>query len=72
MNIIRKELKIPFGIPQPKWLLKIGAFLIGTEAELVLKSRNVIPKRLLDNGFKFKYDTIHKTLNNLISNNHQK
>jgi len=66
MNIIRKKLKIPFGIPQPKWLLKIGAFLIGTEAELVLKSRNVIPKRLLDNGFKFKYGTIYATVNNLI------
>jgi len=71
MSIIRKELKIPFGIPQPKWLLKIGAFLIGTEAELVLKSRNVIPKRLLDNGFQFKYETIYTTLNNLISNNYQ-
>lgn len=69
MSLIRKELKIPFGITQPKWLLKIGAFLIGTEAELVLKSRNVIPKRLLDNGFIFKYETIHATLNNLLSNN---
>jgi len=71
MNIIRKGLKTPFGIPQPKWLLKIGAFLIGTEAELVLKSRNVVPKRLLDNGFQFKYETIYATLNNLISNNSQ-
>jgi len=69
MSILRKELKIPFGVPQPKCLLKIGAFLIGTEAELVLKSRNVVPKRLLDNGFKFKYKTIYETLNNLIPNN---
>jgi uncharacterized protein (TIGR01777 family) len=72
MSIIRKELRIPFGIPQPKWLLEIGTFFLGTETELVLKSRNVIPKRLLNNGFKFKYETINETLNNLISNNHQK
>ena len=72
MSIIRKELKIPFGIPQPKWLLEIGTFFLRTETELVLKSRNVIPKRLLDNGFIFKYETINETLKNLISNNHQK
>ena len=72
MSIIRKELKIPIGIPQPKWMLEIGTFFLRTEAELVLKSRNVIPKRLLDNGFKFKYETIYETLNNLISNNYQK
>ena len=66
MSIIRKELKIPFGIPQPKWLLEIGTFFLRTETELVLKSRNVIPKRLLDNGFKFKYETINETLSNLI------
>jgi len=34
---------------------------------LVLKSRNVIPKRLLDNGFEFKLGTIEKTLKNLLS-----
>ena len=67
MDTIRKELKIPFGIPQPIWLLKIGAFIIGTKAELVLKSRNVIPKRLLDNGFKFKYQTIEATLKDLLN-----
>ncbi len=72
MSIIRKELKIPFGIPQPKWMLEIGTFFLRTETELVLKSRNVIPKRLLNNGFKFKYETINETLNNLISNNYQK
>jgi len=66
IDTIRKELKIPFGIPQPIWLLKIGAFIISTEAELVLKSRNVTPKRLLDSGFNFKYKTIEATLKSLI------
>ncbi|TCK68532.1 hypothetical protein DFQ05_0040 [Winogradskyella wandonensis] len=62
MKTIRKALKIPFGISHPKWLLEFGAKLIGTETELVLKSRNVIPERLSAYGFKFKYTTIGDTI----------
>ncbi|WP_083993890.1 DUF1731 domain-containing protein [Gelidibacter algens] len=46
----------------------MGAKLIGTETELILKSRNVIPKRLLDNGFKFKFKCIENALMNLLHN----
>ncbi|MDG5492514.1 TIGR01777 family oxidoreductase [Psychroserpens sp. SPM9] len=66
MKSFRKVMNIPFGISHPEWLIKLGAKLIGTESELVLKSRNVIPKRLLDNGFKFKYTNIELALTNLI------
>jgi len=66
MRYLRKVLKIPFGINHPIGLLKFGAKLIGTETELVLKSRNVIPKRLLDNGFKFIHDDIELALINLL------
>lgn len=64
---LRKVLKIPIGIPTPKAILKIGAKIIGTEPELVLKSRNVIPKRLQEIGFEFKFDTLDKTFKNLSS-----
>jgi uncharacterized protein (TIGR01777 family) len=64
---LRKALKIPIGIPTPKAILKIGAKIIGTEPELVLKSRNVIPKRLQENGFEFKFDTLVKTFKNISS-----
>ena len=67
MKQVRNEIGIPFGIPLSKTLLKFGAKIIKTEPELVLKSRNVIPKRLLDNGFEFKLGTIEKTLKNLLS-----
>lgn len=67
MNTIRHYLKIPFGLSQPKWLLKIGAFVIGTEVELLLKSRNVVPKRLLNHGFKFQYKTLESTLKDLLN-----
>ncbi len=55
MSAIRKAMKMPFGIPTPKWILNIGAKLIGTEPELILKSRWVIPQKLIGEGFKFKY-----------------
>ena len=67
MKTLRKEMKIPFGIPHPKWILEIGAKIIGTETELILKSRNVIPERLLEHGFTFNYITIQTALNNLLS-----
>jgi uncharacterized protein len=68
MNSIRKSLRIPFGIPQPESLLKLGAKLIGTETELILKSRNVIPERLLNEGFKFKFSNIDFALKDLVEN----
>ena len=55
-------MNIPFGISTPKWLLEIGAIIIKTETELILKSRWVIPERLLNAGFKFKYSTLDETL----------
>jgi NAD dependent epimerase/dehydratase family enzyme len=36
-------------------MLEIGAVFMRTETELILKSRRVVPGRLLDNGFVFKY-----------------
>ncbi len=68
MKTIRGVLKMPFGVSHPKWLLDFGAKLIGTETELVLKSRNVIPKRLLDAGFTYKYANIKNALQDLIKN----
>jgi hypothetical protein len=67
MKQLRKEVGIPLGFPLSKTLLEFGAKIIKTEPELVLKSRNVIPKKLLDNGFEFKLGTIEKTLKNLLS-----
>ena len=67
MRAFRNVLRIPLGIPQPEMLLKFGTWIIGTESELVLKSRNVVPLRLLKNKFNFKYSNINIALNNLIN-----
>jgi uncharacterized protein (TIGR01777 family) len=66
MKVLRQAVHAPFGIPMTTGLLKFGAAIIGTETELVLKSRNVIPKRLLQNGFTFKYPQLEKALKNLV------
>lgn len=65
MSALRLSLKAPIGIPLPKWLLEVGAVIIGTETELVLKSRRVIPRKLLEEGYKFRYDAIDKALKDL-------
>ena len=67
MTKLRKGVGFPFGIPMNTFLLKIGSFFIQTETELVLKSRNVIPKRLLENGFQFKFGNLDIAFQNLLS-----
>ena len=67
MKKLQKEIGIPFGLLISKSMLEIGARIIKTETELVLKSRNVIPKRLTENGFEFQFGDIDKTFKNLLS-----
>lgn len=66
MRLMRSTLKVPFGIPSPKPLLEVGAFIIRTETELLLKSRNVVPKRLLEQGFTFKHPILEEALKDLL------
>ncbi|KAF2325837.1 TIGR01777 family oxidoreductase [Flavobacterium nitrogenifigens] len=66
MQKLRKVVGFPFGIPMNKFFLEIGSFFIRTETELVLKSRNVVPKRLLENGFRFKFGNIDEAFKDLL------
>lgn len=67
MGALRSAIGMPFGFPQPKWLLEFGALIIGTETELILKSRRVIPKRLIEAGYKFQFDNIEPAMTDLVS-----
>lgn len=67
MKTLRATIGIPFGLSTSKFLLEIGSFFIRTETELVLKSRNVIPKKLQENGFTFEYETLEKAFKNLVN-----
>ena len=55
MRVLREACGVRFGLPANKWMLEIGAVFMRTETELILKSRRVVPARLLEHGFKFKY-----------------
>jgi uncharacterized protein len=55
MRVLREAYGVPFGLPAPDWMLEIGAAFMRTETELVLKSRRVAPRRLLEHGFTFKF-----------------
>jgi len=55
MRVLRDAYGVPFGLPARKWMLAIGAAFMRTETELVLKSRRVVPRRLIEYGFRFKF-----------------
>ena len=55
MRVLREAAGIPFGLPAHKWMLEIGAVFMRTETELILKSRRVVPARLLEHGFRFTH-----------------
>jgi uncharacterized protein (TIGR01777 family) len=55
MEALRDAWGRPNGLPAPSLFIKIGAFLLRTESELVLRSSRVVPGRLLDAGFEFEF-----------------
>ena len=57
MQVVRQAWGMPIGLPAAKWMLELGAVLMRSETELILKSRRVVPKRLTDSGFEFTFPT---------------
>jgi len=55
MRDLRAAWGISIGLPATEWMLELGAFLLRSESELALKSRRVVPGRLLDSGFEFRF-----------------
>src|SRR5439155_24132964 len=55
MRVLRDVSGACVGLPAHDWMLEIGAVFIRTETELILKSRRVVPGRLLANGFEFRF-----------------
>jgi uncharacterized protein len=54
-TVLRQALLARIALPSPVWLLKVGAFFLRTDTELLLKSRRVVPGRLIASGFTFRY-----------------
>ncbi len=55
MRALRRAAGIRLGLPAAAWMVNMGTFVMRTESELVLKSRRVVPGRLLESGFEFRY-----------------
>jgi len=55
----------PFGLPAATWMLAVGAFFLRTETELIIKSRRVVPGRLVESGFEFQFPELGQALKHL-------
>ncbi len=65
---LRQVMNVPIALPLPTWTLKMGAFVLGTETELLLKSRWVLPTKLVESGFSFQYPEWQEAAKQLCSN----
>ena len=62
MRAFRELVGMPLGLPATAWMLEVGAFFLRTETELILKSRHVVPGRLLKAGFAFRFPELRGAL----------
>ncbi|PZQ91581.1 MAG: NAD-dependent epimerase [Leifsonia xyli] len=67
MREVRSAVGMPFGIPAPRPVLEVGAWMIGTETELLLKSRWVLPERLLAAGYVFRYPELRAAIRDIVA-----
>jgi uncharacterized protein (TIGR01777 family) len=67
MQTLRKATGHTFGLPAYTWMLKMGAAMIGTETELILKSRWVVPTKILETGFQFRYPLLEDAFADIIN-----
>ncbi|MDN4615423.1 DUF1731 domain-containing protein [Leifsonia sp. F6_8S_P_1B] len=65
MATLRRVLGVRFGLPARRWMLELGSAVIRTETELVLKSRWVVPERLLDAGYAFAFPDLEAALRDI-------
>jgi uncharacterized protein (TIGR01777 family) len=54
-----------FGLPAAEWMLEVGGFVMRTETELILDSRRVVPRRLIESGFQFRFPDLGSALQEL-------
>jgi len=66
MEAFREAMHVEIGLPAPVPMIEMGATLIGTEPELVLNPQWVIPEKLMNAGFQFRYASIQEALKNLL------
>jgi len=55
------------GLPATRRMAELGAWVLRTDTELLLKSRRVVPGRLLEAGFSFDHPTWRETADDLVA-----
>jgi NAD dependent epimerase/dehydratase family enzyme len=65
--LLRKAIGAWIGLPATRWMATIGAVFMRTDTELILKSRRVVPGRLLEEGFGFDYPDWEGALAELVA-----
>lgn len=66
MRVLRRAWGAGIGLAASRWMLEIGAVFLGTETELILKSRRVVPARLLEAGFQFGFPSWGEAAGDLV------
>jgi len=66
MRALRQAWGTRVGLPATQPMLELGALFLGTETELILKSRRVVPGRLLQSGFQFQFPEWSEAAKNLV------
>jgi uncharacterized protein (TIGR01777 family) len=65
MRVFRKVCGRAVGLPAARWMLEIGAWIMRTETELMIKSRRVVPAKLAAAGFTFRFPTFQSALEDI-------
>ncbi|WP_141582328.1 TIGR01777 family oxidoreductase [Actinomadura sp. WMMA1423] len=66
MRTLRKAWGVPVGLPATKWMAELGALALRSDTELLLKSRRVVPGRLLEAGFTFHHPRWQEAAEDLV------
>lgn len=69
MGEFRSACGVNFGVPASAWMVEFGCLAMRTESELVLKSRRVVPGRLVESGFEFEYPNWRSAVRELVERN---
>lgn len=66
MRTLRRAIGMPIGLPAFSWMVRIGARLMRTDPELALYGRYVVPKRLIDEKFQFRFPQLGDALADIL------
>jgi len=67
MGIVRRAVGMPVGLPATRWMLELGTAVLRTETELVLKSRWVVPERLVEGGYEFVHPHLDAAVKQIVA-----